>query len=362
MKILIFGYTVLAGMLLIMEKSLASPSGFVDSEKSAWALLFFSRTERFEGTFQGIKTNGLWTWGTFTMNSERRITKLSVETENVPISADAPLRGLPFPTGKLLSHYTVTLTAIDYDGRIKAAGSYETALFSIQSVIHVVLIPGKVPKFIPYDVPAGIDFDKVEVRLADGSVFWRGRCGFDVLVDPFAPPEDFEIINARTGDVLAIGGIGGNQAPALVDEKTVNIENLGNVTEAYFYVRNTNAADGSMMKIDNLPLTEQALNSHSIDAAGGVEKLVPSKTYITDLEYDGGLIVIISDQDAKVTVRQWVENGDMPLLHLDPVENYGDKILYTDNPHIGKVIVTVTTPHTNDLFRIRFYRYREDPT
>lgn len=322
-----------------------------DSEGYARALLFFKETKEYQGSIYGQKTNGVWTWGSFVMNKDRRITKLTVDDVPIPIDPLRPLAGLPFPIGVTLSKYSVNLDAIDIDGRIKAHGMYSTPTLTASSVIRIGLMPYLVPKFVAYSPPAGVVAKLLRLVLEDGSTFWYDPAtgGFMVWLDPFGGAQDYEIVDGPSGVALYVGVVGPIIPAHPAEEKALNISYAGNVEEISIpYV--------SLTDEWILPLRNQRFDSW----VAGVSSNTPAKVYITDLKRQGGLIVRVYDTNALVSVKGWIENGDLPKLFCAPFEQGDNYLSFATRPELGKIIVTITSPHTDEFFGVDFIMFPND--
>lgn len=320
-----------------------------DAEDAARALLFFSETKEYRGQFSGIKANGSWTWGSFTMSPDKKITELTIEDSNIPIPFANPLLGLPVGYDAPLQHYSVTLTAIDTKNRQKASGSFYIETLAADSVINITMIPGQIMTVIRYTPPAGVNTNVLQLQLTDGTVFTYDASdgGFDVWLDPFSADEEYEVIDGQTGQVLSVGMIGPTSAARSSQTKPVNMAYLDNVTEAYFAYDETTGLFGASCWLHN-----QTFDS-TVMADGTTER---AKVYITDLEHvteKYGLMIWISDPDASITVKRWQETGDMPCVILTLMESTpGYQIQYVDDPTLEKLIITVKSPHFDDIFDV----------
>jgi hypothetical protein len=88
-----------------------------------------------------------------------------------------------------------------------------------------------------------------------------------------------------------------------------------------------------------------------------------SKTYLTDMMHEGGLIIWISDPDAEIAVISREGDDAGQPLWLAPIEEDSThKCVYTDESEIGRVMVVISSPHIHRPYKIGFVRYHGDPT
>lgn len=204
-----------------------------DSEGYARALLFFKGTKEYHGNFYGQRTNGVWSWGSFVMNKECRIVKLTIDDVEIPIDPRHPLPGLPFPDGSILNQYSVNLDAIDLGGNLKAHGTFVTPRLDESTVIRIVLEPKLVPKFVAYAVPGGTNPKLFRLVLENGQTFWydESLSGFTVWLDPFGGELNYEIIDGTSLAVVFIGSVAPISIARPKEEKSLNVSFAGNVVE-----------------------------------------------------------------------------------------------------------------------------------
>jgi hypothetical protein len=318
-------------------------------EDVARALLSFGPTKTYKGQWQGIKTNGMWTWGTFVMDASMEITNMSIESGNIPIPADKPLKGLPVALGPPLRNFSLWLTAIDTGGLPKSKGLFSAQTLDPDSVINIVLVPDRISRFVQYEPPAGVSPDILSLRLDDGSVYWydAGRGGFDLQLDPFGDDEQYEIVDGRTGQILFVGIVSPTMPPRVADDKVLNISNVGNVTEAYFDYDEETGGYGISRWFWNQTL-DSSIESGGTNCAG--------KVYITDLEHVQelyGILIYITDPAADISVKRWSENGSLSEVSLDTMEvTPSYRMVYSNERGLEKLIITVTSPRTNGVFGI----------
>jgi hypothetical protein len=318
-------------------------------EDIARALLSFGPTKIYKGQWQGVKTNGMWTWGTFIMDASMEITNMSIESGNIPIPVGEPLKGLPVALGPPLREFSVWVTAMDDDDREKSKGSFYAETLGQDSVINIILVPGRVSRFVSYAPPDGIPADTVSLRMDDGEVYWYDSTlgGFEIFLDPFGSDEWYRIVDGRTGLTLFVGVTGPTVPPRVSPAKVLNISNIGNVTEAYFYYDKETGGYGISRWFWNQTFDSRVL----VDGSPS-----PAKVYVTDLGHvvdNNGIMIYVTDPAATVSVKRWVEDGDLPEVELTTMEVTPDyRILYANEYMMGKLIVIVTSPRANGVFGI----------
>jgi hypothetical protein len=125
------------------------------------------------------------------------------------------------------------------------------------------------------------------------------------------------------------------------------MSNIGNVTEAYLDYDSETGGYGISRWFWN-----QTFDSWVV-VDGGQR---PAKVYITDFEHvadNNGIMIYITDPTADIFVKRWVEDGDLPSVDLTTMEvmsNY--RIVYANQAMLGKLIITVTSSRTNEVFGI----------
>jgi hypothetical protein len=348
-RLTVTAFAVAVGILCAGALRSAAVLDKNNPEDVARALLSFGPTKTYMGQWLGIKTNGMWTWGTFIMDASMSITNMSIESGNIPIPVGEPLKGLPVALGLPLREFSVWVTAIDDDDREKSKGSFYAETLSPDSVINIILVPGRVSRFVSYVPPDGTPADTVSLRMDDGEVYWYDAAlgGFDLLMDPFGGDEWYKIVDGRTGRALFVGIVSPTMPPRVTDAKVLNISNIGNVTEAYLdYDRETGGYGISRW------FWNQTLDS-SVET-GGVS--YPAKVYVTDLEHVQelhGIMIYITDPTARISVKHWSEDGplsEVGLLTMEATSAY--RIVYSNEMGLEKLIITVTSSRTNEAFGI----------
>lgn len=320
-----------------------------NSEDVARALLFFDQTKEYQGEYGGIKTNSSWTWGRYTLNTDLQITRLSIESTDIPIPIDKPLKGLPIGYSSPLTHFSTSVVAIDKQGVQKAGGSYSVPILDKNSIISISLIPGNIHRHIDYVVPPGVNTNLLKLEREDGQIVYydSDTGGFDLWMDPFGHDEQYRIIDGQTGRVLFIGSIGPIQVPNVASNKVLNISNLGNVVDSYYtYNRAPNTWGTYGMLFDQTYDSILTVN----------RKVIPAKIMIVDFSSESdnyGLMIYISDSSATITAKKWQETGELPILPLLLMERVDDyQILYNTERNLKKLVITVTSPRTNSTFFI----------
>jgi len=252
-----------------------------------------------------------WEYGDFRMLPDGGIYELSLNGVPVDIDPDKPLAGLPYPTTGNRTQFYFYLNAFDRYGKFVASGNFGTTVLKKGDPIIVKLTPATVPSFIRFTLPAGVNPNNLILENTEGSswTFDTRAGGFNVYSDPISGM-GYRIIDQGTGIVYGVGHVPPFEAPvSATNESLVTIQYEGNVVELPFsptrrYVyRQGQKLDGSLT-----------------DTEGNT---VPAKVYMARL---GGnsLSVYVNAIRGKVVVKQWVAEGELPIIAEGLTTTYPD--------------------------------------
>lgn len=261
-----------------------------------------------------------WEHGDFRMSPDGSIYELSLNGVPVDIDPDKPLAGLPYPTTGIRTQFHFFLNAFDKHGKFLASGNFGTTVLKKGDPIIVKLEAATVPNFIRFVLPAGVNPNNLILENTEG-VSWTFDTragGFNIYSDPISGM-GYRIIDQGTDIVYGVGHVPPFEEPVSANESLITLQYEGNVSDLPFsptrrYVyRQAQKLDGSITNAEG--------------------NLVPAKVYMARL---GGnsLSVYVNSVRGKVIVKQWVEEGELPVIAEGLTTTYPD-----DNTSSGGVSI-----------------------
>jgi len=262
-----------------------------------------------------------WEYGDFTMLPDGSVQALSLNGVPVVIDPNKPLAGLPYPASGIRTQLYLYLNGYDKDGKFVVSGYFETKTLKKGDPIIVKLEAATVPNFIRFSIPTGVNANNLILENTEGSswIYDIRAGGFNVYSDPINGM-GYRIIDQSTGIVYGVGHIPPFEAPVSANESLITLQYEGNVSDLPFsptrrYVyRQAQKLDGSLIT----------------DTEGNT---VPAKVYMARL---GGksLSVYVNAIRGKVVVKQWVAEGELPIIAEGLTTTYPD-----DNTSSGGVSI-----------------------
>lgn len=263
-----------------------------------------------------------------TMDLRGQITALQVDGVIIVEDGDAPLPGLPYPTGGTITNFWLSLQAITGDDVIAWGGTYMPRLPEGQA-LTVTLYPEEERGFVEYRNPSNsirpllVNSDGQEVGYYDSNYN-----GFHYYIDPLKGPITAYVMvnNIRVASIWLEPFI----SPETMDNNMVNVELIGGVTRVmmnkYGYYSQTSATEGQ---------TE----------VNGV--MMPAKVFLLDTEGSQHHLTIHTEENTNLSVKIYdVENNRLDLLaELDSWDD-GYDIRYWESKipqGYGKILVVVTS-------------------
>lgn len=321
-----------------------------DTENVADGLLFFGPTAKFSGYYGWIApdTNGVvsWRYANFTLDNKARITQLNIDGTEVPIPAGMSLPGIP--VGKVaMENFYIGVNSLDYAGRTKASGSFNTSVLMKDTVIKIVLSPGTVYKTVKYTPPMGVDPSTIRMETDNGWSFGYNQYHgtFDVWIDSTSEPMGYKIYVPGTGVVLSVGIISPHGDAIVSNDKAVNTVYEGGVSEAYFdWNEQAGAYEYSKALMDV--------------TADGVIDDIAVKAVVTD-GFGGTIRMMVSDAEAKVIVKAWYEDVGLTEIPATVVqkEYWAQWVEFK----AGKALIIIK-PSGKSSFSIQLLREGNTPT
>ena len=303
---------------------------WADPELAARALLPCGRTKEYRGHFEAIGRKSGHMTGSFVLNKDLEVTSLKIDSIDVPIPEGRSLPGLPIKDRLPLTRLAVTLAAIDYSGQEKSIGILNASLLSREPVVGVTLVP---VALLSYK-------EALPNLMRKGEFSYRG-------------------LHYGTGKLRYQGVV--RAVPVDASPKNcvpIQVRNMANVGEAYFPYDDAAGTSGFMTYFTN----------QTYDSSVIIERRsVPAKVYVADLEGMHGLMIMTSDPQAIVSVRELTDDGRMKEIKLDVMEVTADyKIVYVNygysGPALNKVVITLTSPYPPASFYFVFQGFPTDPT
>ena len=278
-----------------------TPTNIVDSENVARCFLG-SEIAYFDISFGDYLVSGqssVWEYGQFKMLPDGTITELAL---NGDPAQSGTFSGIPYPKTGIRTQFYTSVNTFDKWGRFIGYGYFNVDVLKKGDPISLKLKPANVQNNIKFNIPAGIGSSALVLETTEGEI-WNyddSIQGFNVWSNP-SIGIGFRIVNANTGTVYLVGDIPPFQnSSSSSGDSIVTVGYEGNVTEVkfsssnqYFY-RPAQQTDGAV--------------TDKITAS-----LVPAKVYMARL---GGSQAAgyIRGVKGKITVKQWVEEGELPVI------------------------------------------------
>lgn len=252
----------------------------------------------FGSTLVSSGQSNVWEYGQFKMAPDGTVTELTLNN----VVQSGTFSGIPYPKTGIRTQFYVSVNAYDKWGKFVGSGYSNMEVLKKGDPISLKLKPASVEDNIKFSVLTGVDPSALILETTDGGIWSYNTSigGFSVWSNP-SVGVGFRIINANTGTVYSVGDIPPFQDTVTSSgDSVVTVGYEGNVTEVkfssssqYFY-RPSQQTDGAV--------TDKTTAS-----------LTPAKVYMARL--GGGQVSgYLRGVKGKITVKQWVAEGDLPVI------------------------------------------------
>jgi hypothetical protein len=292
-----------------------------------------------------------WMSMKFTMTKDLKITKLTVNGIEIPITE--PLLGIPLGAGGLMRNVYLNVNAMTESGEYAGSGYVQAEVITKDGSIAVTLIPADVKRELPvkdleqYD-PSDLGLEIEDLSKQGYGYGWGVEDGrFNAWIPPLGNSYHYIIRQRSTGAIVAEGDIGPYSPAVASDNAHVGVDYAGNVGEIEF-----TRPDGYDEWVSGKSFTFNCLVPFG-------DTVIAGKVIIADVK-SGGLEVYVSgDCDVYVLSAASSEGNMVPFELNHHSSEWGETRVSTIDKNIGKVVVAIIPKPTNqsESTWVAFHRF-----